>query len=70
MNKKAIKDYKLFFFVGAVVFLDIIILIMWAFISPFSLSLIELPKIVSILEFSEIFFIFFILQISLNCINY
>ncbi|VDN56585.1 unnamed protein product [Dracunculus medinensis] len=45
MNKKAIKDYKLFFFVGAVVFLDIIILIMWAFISPFSLSLIELPKI-------------------------
>lgn len=46
MNKKAIKDYKLFFFVGLIALLDMLTLALWAFISPFSFSVIQLATIV------------------------
>uniref|UniRef100_F1KTE2 Gamma-aminobutyric acid type B receptor subunit 2 n=1 Tax=Ascaris suum TaxID=6253 RepID=F1KTE2_ASCSU len=45
MNKKAIKDYKLFFFVGLIALLDMLTLALWAFISPFSFSVIQLATI-------------------------
>uniref|UniRef100_A0A915CD40 Gamma-aminobutyric acid type B receptor subunit 2 n=1 Tax=Parascaris univalens TaxID=6257 RepID=A0A915CD40_PARUN len=45
MNKKAIKDYKLFLFVGLIALLDVLTLALWAFISPFSFSVIQLATI-------------------------
>ncbi|VDM43121.1 unnamed protein product [Toxocara canis] len=45
MNKKAIKDYKLFFFVGLIALLDVFTLTLWAVISPFSFSVIQLATI-------------------------
>uniref|UniRef100_A0A915Q272 Gamma-aminobutyric acid type B receptor subunit 2 n=1 Tax=Setaria digitata TaxID=48799 RepID=A0A915Q272_9BILA len=42
MNKKAIKDYKLFMLVGFIVLVDLISLSLWAHISPFTFHVIEL----------------------------
>uniref|UniRef100_A0A8R1TKA2 Gamma-aminobutyric acid type B receptor subunit 2 n=3 Tax=Onchocerca TaxID=6281 RepID=A0A8R1TKA2_ONCVO len=39
MNKKAIKDYKLFMLVGFIVLIDLISLVLWAYISPFKLHI-------------------------------
>uniref|UniRef100_A0A0K0ES72 Gamma-aminobutyric acid type B receptor subunit 2 n=1 Tax=Strongyloides stercoralis TaxID=6248 RepID=A0A0K0ES72_STRER len=46
-NKKAIKDYKLFFIVACILAVDIVILGIWAFLSPFSFKIIDQPKILS-----------------------
>nr|AIT71769.1 gamma aminobutyric acid type b receptor subunit 2 [Anisakis simplex] len=45
MNKKAIKDYKLFLFVGLIALLDVATLTLWALVAPFSLSIIQLDAI-------------------------
>ncbi|KAM3720296.1 Gamma-aminobutyric acid type B receptor subunit [Dirofilaria immitis] len=42
MNKKAIKDYKLFMLVGFIVLIDLISLALWARISPFTLHVNQL----------------------------
>ncbi|CEF60147.1 Extracellular ligand-binding receptor domain and GPCR, family 3, gamma-aminobutyric acid receptor, type B and GPCR, family 3, gamma-aminobutyric acid receptor, type B1 and GPCR, family 3, C-terminal domain and Periplasmic binding protein-like I domain-containing protein [Strongyloides ratti] len=44
-NKKAIKDYKLFLIVACILAIDIVILGIWAFLSPFSFKIIDQPKI-------------------------
>ncbi|MFH4973683.1 hypothetical protein AB6A40_000392 [Gnathostoma spinigerum] len=45
MNKKAIKDSKLFFLVGLIALVDAVVLVLWATISPFSLSVLRLAAI-------------------------
>uniref|UniRef100_A0AC35TLT2 G_PROTEIN_RECEP_F3_4 domain-containing protein n=1 Tax=Rhabditophanes sp. KR3021 TaxID=114890 RepID=A0AC35TLT2_9BILA len=44
-NKKAIKDYKLLMLVALILAADIIILVTWAILSPFSFQVIDQPKI-------------------------
>ncbi|VDD92318.1 unnamed protein product [Enterobius vermicularis] len=46
MNKKAIKDYKLFLIVGFFVLLDMLTLLLWAFISPYSVAIAKLEPYV------------------------
>ncbi|CAO4374568.1 unnamed protein product [Caenorhabditis nigoni] len=45
MDRKAIKDSKLFLILGVLLFIDICVLVTWAFISPFSYTVTELPHI-------------------------
>ena len=49
MDRKAIKDSKLFLILGVLLFIDLCVLVTWAFISPFSYTVTELPHIVSFL---------------------
>ncbi|EGT43441.1 hypothetical protein CAEBREN_01118 [Caenorhabditis brenneri] len=45
MDRKAIKDSKLFLILGVLLFIDICVLVTWAFLSPFSYTVTELPHI-------------------------
>lgn len=54
MDRKAIKDSKLFIILGILLFIDICVLVTWAFVSPFSYTVTELPHIVSILGFGKL----------------
>lgn len=51
MNKKAIKDYKLFMLVGFIVLVDLVTLTLWAYIAPFVFHVSELTTYVSSLVF-------------------
>ncbi|CAB3406168.1 unnamed protein product [Caenorhabditis bovis] len=45
MDRKAIKDSKLFMILGVLLLIDVVVLCAWAIISPFSFKVIELPHI-------------------------
>uniref|UniRef100_A0A8R1DX29 Thioredoxin domain-containing protein n=2 Tax=Caenorhabditis japonica TaxID=281687 RepID=A0A8R1DX29_CAEJA len=45
MDRKAIKDSKLLLILGVLLFIDICVLVTWAFISPFSYTVTEFPHI-------------------------
>ena len=60
MNKKAIKDYKLFLIVGFFVLIDVFTLVLWALFSPYSIATTRLDPYVSFLFcFSAFLFLFF-----------
>ncbi|CAI5448074.1 unnamed protein product [Caenorhabditis angaria] len=45
MDRKAIKDSKLFMILGALLLIDIVVLFFWAILSPFSMNTVKLPDI-------------------------
>lgn len=49
MNKRAIKDYKLFILVGFMMLVDVFTLSLWAYISPFTFFVTKMATYVSII---------------------
>lgn len=47
-DKKAIKDFQLYLIVATIMLIDVIILFVWATVSPFRFSIIEQQTIVNI----------------------
>lgn len=45
-DKKAIKDFQLYMIVATIMLIDIVILLLWATVSPFRFSIIEQQTIV------------------------
>ncbi|KHJ92802.1 7 transmembrane receptor [Oesophagostomum dentatum] len=45
MDRKAIKDSKLLLILAGLLFVDVLVLTLWALISPFRMSIMELPQI-------------------------